>query len=176
MSGIDLTEGRWRWRRNLGPASPDQMNVPAEKMPKNGPFTDTLLQFQPISVEFPPDQPGSKAAPLHELLQGAWFLGSVEPDDAYTSDWDKDELLGTFWAKIYPPTRLRVYSLVLYQYKFVATNPNVETQDPPVRLFSGHLINDAPLTFFGYGMDNWHASSGYTFTLTYEPWPQPARS
>jgi hypothetical protein len=164
MSGIDLTVGRWRWRRNKGLKTPAEMNVHPKDIPPSGVWTDALLKFTAQSVQLTENDP--------EPLKGMWFKGSVEMDDPYHDPLDNDAALGTYWAKVYPPTRAGLYSLLLFQYAFPVANPSADTTDPAVRIFSGHRIAEAPVTFFGYGMDNWYDLPAYTFSLTQEEWPQ----
>lgn len=165
MSDVDLTVGRWRWRRNGGYKTKDEMKVHAKDMPPDGTFTDTLLTFTAQTLEV---KPGSPDIPV----EGTWYKGSVEPDDHYHDPLDNDTSLGTFWAKVYAPTRVGIYSILLFQYKFTATNPSPETSEPPVRTFGGTVVSHDPVTFLGYGSDNWVPTVPNTFTLTQEEWPQ----
>src|SRR5262245_970717 len=164
MSTIDLSIGRWRWRRNYGLATPADMDIPSGNMLPNGTKTNTLLKFSAQPPELNNTAPAS--------LQVTWYKGSVEMGDRYHDASDNDPALGRFWAKVFPATRAGLYSILLFQEGFPMSNPSAETDAPAVRIFSGNCNKPTPVTFYGYGMDNWLPIPGYTFTLTQEQWPQ----
>src|SRR5262245_42818698 len=104
MADINLadTNYRWRWRRKAGPATVgDMMGIPTEAMLPNGPFTNTLLIFEALPLEFPPELEQSFPKGIPDPAPGIWYKGTPEKGDKHTDNWDDKELLGTFWAKLW---------------------------------------------------------------------------
>src|SRR5215210_1391893 len=96
MSDINLadSQSRWRWRRNGGPKSLEDMMVPAADMPPSGTFTDTLLQFTAQSLELPPEAVPFLPQGIPDPALGMWYKGTVETGDKYADPLDNDEALG----------------------------------------------------------------------------------
>jgi hypothetical protein len=187
MSEINLTDTRWRWRRNNAPTEIGTMLDLAPGANPSGTFTDTLLKFEAQSLNLPPE-----AAPLFpqgipDPALGMWYKGTVEECDKHHNDLDNDPTLGTFWAKLWSPTpppttpshatSIAKLTILLFQYRF-AVPDIIPINHSGVRIFVGNLwehvnghVNDGP-TFYGSGFDNWAGHTHYTFTLTQEAWPQ----
>ena len=177
MATINLadTSTRWRWRRNGGPASIKQMMIDAKDMPPDGTFTDTLLQFTAQELEVPKECKQYFPLGIPDPALGTWYKGTVETNDKYRDPLDKDDLLGTFWAKLWSPTPTDqgAFSLLLFQYGFGVPGLT-PINNSGVRIFIGNLSKEQgyQTTFYGHGHDNWVPSVLNTFTLTPEPWPQ----
>jgi hypothetical protein len=175
MAGINLTDTRWRWRRNNAPTEIGKMMALKPGVNPSGTFTDTLLQFEERSLEVPPEAVPFFPQGIPDPALGTWYRGTVELKDKYHNALDNDDALGTFWAKLWAPTPtdLGKPTILLFQYNF-AVPGLIPINHSGVRIFVGNLWDDRSdgLTFYGSGIDNWAGHTPFTFTLTQEPWPQ----
>jgi hypothetical protein len=176
MSVINLTDGRWRWRRNGGPATIEQMMVPAAQMAPSGTFTDTLLRFTPQDVGVPAAAASLFPQGIPGPAEGTWYKGTVETHDKYVDPLDNNYSLGTFWAKLWDPTPTQqgTLTMLLFQYDFAVPGVDTAIDTLGVRIFTGHLSKkpEYVATFYGHGIDNWVPGTLNTFTLTHEGWDE----
>lgn len=175
MSNINLTDTRWRWRRNNAPTGIDTMMDLAPGANPTGTFTDTLLQFKAQALELPPEAASFFLHGIPDPALGTWYRGTVETADIHHNPLDNDDALGIFWAKVWEPTPTEIAkpTILLFQYNF-AVPGLTPINHSGVRIFAGNLWEDEKhgTTFYGSGIDNWAGHTAFTFTLTQEPWPQ----